>query len=411
MCLHRENLHPVSGGITFRTETKRNTWEDRGKSCQSRGSERPPAPDPGVRPGPTNTFEPASRKTPSFQELGTIKLPEGRMVTYPNTLQHKFEVPILEEPSRSGYIQLLQLHLVDPHYIVCSTRFVPPQNLEWWKEAIDYQRICRMSRIPPEISNMIIECLLVPEKLLNRRKRVRGLQHYWRSTSMWLDSSQPRQPPIRYESALRIEKHALQHHERVLRAVNSEKMYDQAGALTVWIRTVLRGATPVDDRDPRDLFAILSSETEDEDADVIGKDAANDIPDVEARYMRDFDIPLSVAVSSASAGSTDGGELPARSRGSGNSSGLVNGDDEDGDGGSDEAPSSEGAVNATEVQDGDVGEDEDDNDNYVDAVPGFTLAELAEIQAQEQSTPPEELELYEDATSQADETEPDIMEQ
>ncbi|OAA70782.1 hypothetical protein LEL_09373 [Akanthomyces lecanii RCEF 1005] len=393
VCLHRKNLHPVSGGITFRTETKRNTWEERPKKCHKltpetvAGPSRRP-PDPTVPPAMAEPLEPGTRETPSFQELGTIKLPEGRIVTYPNTLQHKFEAPTLAEPARSGYIQFMQIHLVDPHYIVCSTRFVPPQSLEWWEEAIDYQKICLMSQIPPEISHSIIECLLVPEKWLNSKRRVRGLQHYWRTTYFALDGRQPRQPPIRYESALRMRRHALQKHESVLRAVNGEKIYGQPGALTMWVRTVLRDRTPVDGRDPRDLFAILAPETEDDDLDPIGADAANDIPDVEERYMRNFDIPLSIAASSSSEGSTDGG----------GTAGWGDNPDE-GDGGNEGA----GAVAHNE----DAAQESDTGENYVDAVPSFNTAESAEIGGGlTQTSQEEELEsLYDDAMSRADEVE------
>ncbi|OAQ95887.1 hypothetical protein LLEC1_01634 [Akanthomyces lecanii] len=415
VCLQRKNLHPVSGGITFRTETKRNAWEDRPKKRQNPTREtvagpshRPP--NPTAASAAAEPLDLGTREAPSFQELGTIKLPEGRVVTYPNTLQHKFEAPTLANPMKPGSIKFMQIHLVDPHYIVCSTRFVPPQSLEWWEEAIDYQKICLMSRIPPEISHNIIEFLLVPEKWLNSKRRVRGLQHYWRTTYFALDGRQPRQPPIRYESALRIKRHALQKHESVLRAVNGEKIYGQPGALTMWVRTVLRDRTPVDGRDPRDLFAILAPVTEDDDPDPIGADAVNDIPDVEERYMRDFDIPLSIAASSSSGGSTDGGEpLAGFGNNSGNNAdgdtGDNEGDDRDGGEDSNEGAGGGNTAGAAVAQDGDVQEESDAGENYVDAVPSFTVAETAEIEGRFTQAPQEEEQesLYDDAMSQGDE--------
>lgn len=202
---------------------------------------------PSVPPGAED-----GKRPPSFQELGTVKLPEGRIVTYPNTLQHKFEAPKLEQLLKPGYMQLMQIHLVDPHYVVCSTRFVPPQSLDWWKEAINYQAICLRNGVPNEISQKIIECLLVPERWLDRnKKRVRGLQNYWQTKSVSVDDRQPCQPPIGYESALRIKQYALQGHERVMRAVNAPKLYEQPRAFTIWRRSIFNGWRPGDDDDPQ----------------------------------------------------------------------------------------------------------------------------------------------------------------
>lgn len=174
ICLRRENIDPDSGGISFRTDTKRNAWEDRPNECQCSDPEVVAGPS-SAAPGPPTTPDQLAaedeEQIPSFQELGTVQLPEGRIVTYPNTLQHKFEIPQLKRPNKPGSLQLLQIHLVDPHYIVCSTQFVPPQSLEWWKEAIDYERICLENQIPLELSEIIIENLFIPEIWLNKKRK------------------------------------------------------------------------------------------------------------------------------------------------------------------------------------------------------------------------------------------------
>lgn len=358
------------------------------------------------------------------------------MVTYPNTLQHKFESPTLEEPYKPGSLQFMHIHLVDPHYVVCSTRFVPPQSLDWWKEAIDYEKICLENRIPRELSHYIIEYMLVPERWLNRKKkRVRGLQNYWQTFPLSFnkggDVSQPRQPseahqpPIRYESGLRRRQDALQRHERVMRAVNGPKRHSPPRAFTVWMQSRLRDPKPFDgdESDSEDLASILAPEANDADADWIGNDAANSVQDVEDDSIADFDSPFTVAISSGSEGSTDGeeGTSSADEYGHGNGGSNSDGDDgNDGDGerGSHEAHSGGDPAAAAVAQDEAAGEGSDEEQDYVDALYGLTSAELAEIEAMthpnqeeeplQEEEPFQEAELeslYDDAMSQADEME------
>lgn len=60
--------------------------------------------------------------------------PQGRLLAFPNTLQHKVEPFELVDKTRPGHRRFLVLWLVDPHYRICSTRNVPPQQESWWAE-------------------------------------------------------------------------------------------------------------------------------------------------------------------------------------------------------------------------------------------------------------------------------------
>ncbi|TQV90058.1 hypothetical protein IF1G_11285 [Cordyceps javanica] len=309
ICLRRENIRPACGGISFRTEIKRNKLEEGPSRCRDLRPEVISGLSSAAYTPPVTAMFPESEpgeRSASFQELGTVKLPEGRSVTYPNTLQHKFEAPKLEESSKPGCMRLLQVHLVDPHYVVCSTRFVPPQSLDWWKEATDYQAICLRNRVPNEISQRIVDFLLVPEIWLNRkRKKVRGLQNYWQTNSASVDGRQPCQPPIRYESALRREQDALQRHQRVMRAVNEPKTYDQPRAFTIWKRSIFNGSGLLIGNDPHDLVSSEAPEMEDYEANLTETDAA-DTMNIEEHDISDFDTPLTLVASSGSEGSTEG---------------------------------------------------------------------------------------------------------
>lgn len=80
---------------------------------------------------------------PSIQELGRVSTREGRLLTFPNVLQHRVEPFRLADPSKSGHRKVLALFLVDPHLRIPSTSIVPPQQREWWKDGPPV-------RLPPE---------------------------------------------------------------------------------------------------------------------------------------------------------------------------------------------------------------------------------------------------------------------
>ncbi|KAF2495402.1 hypothetical protein BU16DRAFT_389520 [Lophium mytilinum] len=75
------------------------------------------------------------RNEPAVQELGSVATPQGRLIAFPNTLQHCVEPFTLEDKKRPGHRRFLVLWLVDPYYRVMSTRNVPPQRHDWWLEA------------------------------------------------------------------------------------------------------------------------------------------------------------------------------------------------------------------------------------------------------------------------------------
>ncbi len=92
------------------------------------------------------------RNEPAVQVLGGVKTPGGRMIAFPNTLQHRVSNFRLADPTRPGHRRFLVLWLVDPSYRICSTRNVPPQRHDWWAEtAYDGLNL----GLPAEVANMI----------------------------------------------------------------------------------------------------------------------------------------------------------------------------------------------------------------------------------------------------------------
>ncbi|KAJ0326657.1 hypothetical protein COL922a_013576, partial [Colletotrichum nupharicola] len=92
----------------------------------------------------------------ALQELGTIVAPDGRLVAYPNTLQHRVEAYELLDRSRPGRRRCLTMHLVDPHYRIFSTRNVPPQQHDWWVEEGPAKIDWAGHHVPQEIINRIM---------------------------------------------------------------------------------------------------------------------------------------------------------------------------------------------------------------------------------------------------------------
>ncbi|KAL3471427.1 hypothetical protein BJX99DRAFT_237408 [Aspergillus californicus] len=65
------------------------------------------------------------------QDLGSVLCKEGRLITFPNTLQHRVLPFSLADSSKPGHRKILALFLVDPHRRIISSANVPPQREDW----------------------------------------------------------------------------------------------------------------------------------------------------------------------------------------------------------------------------------------------------------------------------------------
>ena len=95
----------------------------------------------------------------ALQILGRVDIPQGRSLTIPSSIQREVAAPVkLLDQARPGHVRLIQLYLVDPHYRICSTRNVPPQQRHWWRQAarlhdIDWAK----AELPQEIVDDIMD--------------------------------------------------------------------------------------------------------------------------------------------------------------------------------------------------------------------------------------------------------------
>ena len=68
----------------------------------------------------------------ALQTLGTISIRrKGQFVAWPNAMRYKAEPLKLADLAQPGHLRFVTLWLVDPHYRICSTQNVPPQNPDW----------------------------------------------------------------------------------------------------------------------------------------------------------------------------------------------------------------------------------------------------------------------------------------
>ncbi|KAF8330212.1 hypothetical protein F5887DRAFT_97981 [Amanita rubescens] len=71
-----------------------------------------------------------------IQDVGSVETRQGRLLTFPNILQHQVQPFKLLDPAKPGHRKILALFLVDPHDKVISTANVPCQRADWWSESI-----------------------------------------------------------------------------------------------------------------------------------------------------------------------------------------------------------------------------------------------------------------------------------
>lgn len=93
---------------------------------------------------------------PAVQYVGTVDTPEGRLLTWPNILQHQVQPFKLADPSKPGHRKILALFLVDPNIRIISTANVPCQQREWWSQAIRAGKGV-LSSLPAELQDNVFE--------------------------------------------------------------------------------------------------------------------------------------------------------------------------------------------------------------------------------------------------------------
>ncbi|KAK6091674.1 hypothetical protein MT418_8527 [Batrachochytrium dendrobatidis] len=87
------------------------------------------------------------RKSRRNQYIGSLEVPNGRCVVYPNRYQHKEQSFELADPTQPGHCKILTFFVVNPSCRIVSTAHVAPQQPQWYNSSLD------KAHIPPELWN------------------------------------------------------------------------------------------------------------------------------------------------------------------------------------------------------------------------------------------------------------------
>jgi hypothetical protein len=93
------------------------------------------------------------------QELGGVVCKEGRLLTFPNVIQHRVSPFSLADRSKPGHRKIIALFLVDPHMRIISSANVPPQREDWGVERQRTVDGVLSSKLPVELQDMVRESL------------------------------------------------------------------------------------------------------------------------------------------------------------------------------------------------------------------------------------------------------------
>jgi hypothetical protein len=93
---------------------------------------------------------------PGTQIVGTVESCEGRILTFPNILQHRVQPFSLVDHTKPGHRKILTLFLVDPKLPILSTANIPCQQRDWWRDYI-MQLGTGLDRLPVELQDQVFE--------------------------------------------------------------------------------------------------------------------------------------------------------------------------------------------------------------------------------------------------------------
>ncbi|KAF9481714.1 hypothetical protein BDN70DRAFT_876033, partial [Pholiota conissans] len=123
---------------------------------------------------------------PRIQDVGGVETREGRLLTFPNILQHRVGPFKLADPTKPGHRKIIALYLVDPNIKVISTAHVPCQQQEWWWDRVA-ERVPGSVGLPRELQGIILkdvdfplsfeEAKALKEELVDERKKMNV--HRW----------------------------------------------------------------------------------------------------------------------------------------------------------------------------------------------------------------------------------------
>jgi hypothetical protein len=93
---------------------------------------------------------------PGIQFVGNVETREGRLLTFPNILQHQVQPFSLVDRTKPGHRKILALFLVDPYLPILSTANIPCQQRDWWRDHIA-QLGTNLDQLPVELQDAVFD--------------------------------------------------------------------------------------------------------------------------------------------------------------------------------------------------------------------------------------------------------------
>jgi hypothetical protein len=106
-----------------------------------------------------------------MQVVGQVLTREGRLLVFPNVLQHCVQPFELDDETQPGHRKILALFLIDPNIRIPSTANVPPQQRDCWAKQINEEG--SLDKLPPEIAEHIYDEIEGFPLSLEQAKQVR----------------------------------------------------------------------------------------------------------------------------------------------------------------------------------------------------------------------------------------------
>ncbi|PNS15612.1 hypothetical protein CAC42_871 [Sphaceloma murrayae] len=115
----------------------------------------------------------------AVQDIGKVLTRQGRLLAFPNVIQHKVSPFSLADRTKPGHRKILAFFLVHPKARIISTANVPPQRKDWWEAEL--QKAGSLDFMPSELQKHIIddvddfpidlqEAKMAREQLMEERK-------------------------------------------------------------------------------------------------------------------------------------------------------------------------------------------------------------------------------------------------
>ncbi|KAF8636846.1 hypothetical protein AX17_003220 [Amanita inopinata Kibby_2008] len=117
---------------------------------------------------------------PATQSPGALLAKEGRLMTYPNLVEHKTESFKLADPTKKGHLKLLTLYLADPKIRIISTANIPCQRQDWWREAFEEDKT-KLTKFTPEMQDVMYREVDFPISLKDAKGIRESMQKEWDS--------------------------------------------------------------------------------------------------------------------------------------------------------------------------------------------------------------------------------------